>query len=96
MPPERRSERRTRRRVFRLWVGLTVVFALLLALALPFLRGEPFAYLAGVPSGRPRSGTAGAGAGLARLVRLAAPPSRRAATAVGPPKGLTREAEAEG
>jgi hypothetical protein len=49
MPPERRSERRTRRRVFRLWVGLTVVFALLLALALPFLRGEPFAYLAGVP-----------------------------------------------
>ena len=49
MPPESRSERRTRRRVFHLWVGLTIVFAALLALTLPFIHGERLAFLAGAP-----------------------------------------------
>jgi hypothetical protein len=46
---ERPAERRTRRRVFRVWVGLTIVFALLLALVLPFIQDERLAFLAGVP-----------------------------------------------
>ena len=49
MAAERAGERRTRRRVFHLWVGLTIVFALVLALVLPFIQGERFAFLAGVP-----------------------------------------------
>ncbi len=49
MPSESRAERRTRRRVFHLWIGLTVVFAALLALVLPFIQGERLAFLAGVP-----------------------------------------------
>ena len=49
MAIERRSERRTRRTVFHLWIGLTIVFALVLALVLPFIQGERFAFLAGVP-----------------------------------------------
>jgi hypothetical protein len=46
---ERPNERRRRRNVFHLWVGLTIVFALALALVLPFIQGERFAYLSGVP-----------------------------------------------
>jgi hypothetical protein len=49
MPAEPRPERHTRRRVFHLWIGLTVVFAALLALVLPFIQGERLAFLAGVP-----------------------------------------------
>ncbi len=48
-PAEKRSERRTRRRVFHLWVGLTIVFALLLALVLPFIQDERLAFLTGLP-----------------------------------------------
>jgi hypothetical protein len=46
---ERPSERRTRRGVFHVWVGLTIAFALLLTLFLPFIQGERLAFLAGVP-----------------------------------------------
>lgn len=49
MATERRRDRRTRRRVFHIWIGIAVCFALVLALVLPFIRGEPYAYLAGVP-----------------------------------------------
>ncbi len=49
MAPEQRSERRVRRSMFHLWIGLTIIFALVLALVLPFIRGESFAFLAGVP-----------------------------------------------
>lgn len=49
MAAERRYERSTRRGVFHIWVGLAIAFALALGLALPFLQGEPFAFLAGVP-----------------------------------------------
>jgi uncharacterized membrane protein YhaH (DUF805 family) len=49
MGRERPSERRTRRSVFHLWIGLTIVLAMILALVLPFIQGERFAYLAGVP-----------------------------------------------
>ena len=43
------SDRRIRRGVFRFWIGLTIVFALVLALVLPIIQGERFAFLAGVP-----------------------------------------------
>jgi len=46
---ESRPERRTRRRVFHVWVGLTIVLALLLALVLPFIQDERLAFLAGLP-----------------------------------------------
>lgn len=46
---ESRSERRARRRVFHLWVGLTIIFALVLAFVLPFIQGERFAFLSGIP-----------------------------------------------
>lgn len=49
MVDERASGRRTRRRVFHLWVGLTIVFAMVLALVLPFVQNERFAFLTGVP-----------------------------------------------
>ena len=45
MATERPKERRRRRNVFHLWVGLTIVFALVL----PFIQDERFAYLSGVP-----------------------------------------------
>jgi len=44
--PEARPERRVRRHVFHLWIGLTIVFALLLALGLPFIQSERLAVLA--------------------------------------------------
>jgi len=46
---ESRPECRTRRRVFHVWVGLTIVLALLLALVLPFIQDERLAFLAGLP-----------------------------------------------
>lgn len=49
MPAESRGERHVRRSLFRFWVGTCIVLALLPALALPFIEGERFAFLAGVP-----------------------------------------------
>jgi len=49
MQTDRRTRRAARRGLFKFWVGLTIVFAAALALVLPFIRGESFAFLAGVP-----------------------------------------------
>jgi len=49
MQTDRRTRRAARRGLFKFWVGLTIVFATVLALVLPFIQGERFAFLAGVP-----------------------------------------------
>lgn len=49
MKVDRRTRRLTRRGLFKVWVGITIVFAAALALVLPFIQGEWFAFLAGVP-----------------------------------------------
>lgn len=49
MQTDRRTRRTARRGLFKLWGGLTIAFATALALALPFIQGDRFAFLAGVP-----------------------------------------------
>lgn len=49
MQTHRSTRRAARRGLFKIWVGVTIVFATALALVLPFIQGERFAFLAGVP-----------------------------------------------
>lgn len=49
MRRESRGERRGRRGIFYILIGLCIVLAAGLAIVLPYIQGEQFAYLAGVP-----------------------------------------------
>jgi|GEM_PF-1835649 len=49
MQTHRSTRRAARRGLFKIWVGVTIVFATALALVLPFIQGERFAFLAGIP-----------------------------------------------